>query len=715
MKMKMVQKGREKIAYKSKEDRSEQTQADHELFLQAFEKPTQIYRYLRTRNLISPIFLNRTLTYMKKRMSRTNEARKTFKVDTLLERRQKEDSDMSVTNLGGFMTMTFLGYYDKTGLKESRVRLELVLVKLSHKKRKESAGPVVQVISLGTSEVPVNPSEDNPPSKAPALSIPSKSFSLSGFSGVGRVKTYSLVVRVHCDESDENSEPARKKRKGLEPEETEPNGRVVQAELVVYDKHSRCLLTEGEYELVMAESEGRARKSPQSTASWEIIDLEPGSSAAQFQVFSQSPTLKFRLSWSSEQAGPMVERPRPLMPRDNAQDSTYLRCDKSQGSGRSPRSELGGPVPVQPSNASVTSVTSNGCTLPTTPTKENNQAPGHNIGGGPHGTQNGTSNGNSEKPTRIVYQFLYNNNSRQQTEAREDLHCPWCSLNCLELLSLLKHLKLSHPRFLFTYVPIPEGARVDVSVSELYDSTYVGNPHDMIGQPPGFAFSRNGPVQRTSITNILVFKPARTADSLSEFLELDNDEHGGSSVERPFVSGHNRLYHYSTTCLPIPPHAILSGEEIEDQTDPGWLKIKTSKMIDDFTDVNSGEKDFMKMWNLHIQHFTFVGDCQMPQALAIFLETRGQEVIQKNLFRNFCLHLVNLFEFGIIGPAHVFTAISRLQSMVRSLGLQHDLSWGGLLTSQSPRLSAQSPNSRKSAKFRKNFAGIFSKCGANSQ
>merc|ERR1719290_51485 len=119
--------------------------------------------------------------------------------------------------------MTFLGYYDKAvDTSMDRVRLELLLVKLSHKKRKESASPVV--LSLGTSEVPANPSEENPPSKAPALSIPSKSFSLSGFSGVGRVKTYSLVVRVHCDESDENSEPARKKRKGLEPEETEPNG-----------------------------------------------------------------------------------------------------------------------------------------------------------------------------------------------------------------------------------------------------------------------------------------------------------------------------------------------------------------------------------------------------------------------------------------------------------------------------------------------------------
>ena len=45
------------------------------------------------------------------------------------------------------------------------------------------------------------------------------------------------------------------------------------------------------------------------------------------------------------------------------------------------------------------------------------------------------SPGEVGKVTRIVYQFLYNNNSRQQTEAREDLHCPWCSLNCLHLYS----------------------------------------------------------------------------------------------------------------------------------------------------------------------------------------------------------------------------------------------------------------------------------------
>ena len=91
--------------------------------------------------------------------------------------------------------------------------------------------------------------------------------------------------------------------------------------------------------------------------------------------------------------------------------------------------------------------------------------------------------------------------------------------------------------------PIEEGARIDVSVSELYDSTYAGNPHDLISQPPGFAFSRLGPVQRTPITHILVCKPKRgVAHSLTEFLEADgdNDINGPYDGQRPFVTGHNR-------------------------------------------------------------------------------------------------------------------------------------------------------------------------------
>ena len=47
----------------------------------------------------------------------------------------------------------------------------------------------------------------------------------------------------------------------------------------------------------------------------------------------------------------------------------------------------------------------------------------------------------------------------------------------------------------------------------------------------------------------------------------------------------DRLYHYSTTNLPMPPHAILQPST-EDQVDPPWLMTKICRMIDEFTDVN---------------------------------------------------------------------------------------------------------------------------------
>ena len=44
----------------------------------------------------------------------------------------------------------------------------------------------------------------------------------------------------------------------------------------------------------------------------------------------------------------------------------------------------------------------------------------------------------------------------------------------------------------------------------------------------------------------------------------------------------------------------------ENESDPKWLQKKTTMMIDDFTDVNDGEKELMKMWNLHIMKYGYV-------------------------------------------------------------------------------------------------------------
>lgn len=52
------------------------------------------------------------------------------------------------------------------------------------------------------------------------------------------------------------------------------------------------------------------------------------------------------------------------------------------------------------------------------------------------------------------------------------------------------------------------------------------------------------------------------------------------------------------TCLPVHPKEL--DIESEDENDPIWLQQKTKMMIDEFTDVNEGEKEMMKLWNCHI-------------------------------------------------------------------------------------------------------------------
>lgn len=68
---------------------------------------------------------------MKDRMSRSHNKRKNFKVDSLL----KAEKDSMP---GNYMTLTFLGFYNKALPKEQPVDVKLVISKISHLKRKDN-------------------------------------------------------------------------------------------------------------------------------------------------------------------------------------------------------------------------------------------------------------------------------------------------------------------------------------------------------------------------------------------------------------------------------------------------------------------------------------------------------------------------------------------------------------------------------------------------
>ncbi|XP_053706973.1 polycomb protein suz12-A-like isoform X2 [Synchiropus splendidus] len=652
----------------------QQVQAEHALFLQAFEKPTQIYRFLRTRNLIAPIFLHRTLSYMSHRNSRTNAgrlvgrfpaskpssdfntstsslSRRSSKVDHLLpvvERRcGGRDSKSLTTNL----QLNFTGFFHKSGTlsqdsenDQTCVSLEVLLLKVCHKKRKDVSSPIKEV-PAGTKQVPLNPDATPGPPLRPgsstSLMIPSSEFESSNSH---TVRSYSLLFRASRPAQDqglahgESHQHQRREdsvlRKGRAPlpwEET-----MFVAQMTVFDKNRHLQLLDGEYEVSMQEVQGGAAN--HKRVSWETVQDEQN--LPPLQNFCQSPTLQFSLRWTSnspEACSPPLTRPLSTRNSDSPQESRGSSPRAAHTSlGESHR--LWPRLHMEERHTSTSCVEawkeSVHCSAPMRPEQVSAEP---------------------RQKLRIFYQFQYNNNTRQQTEARDDLHCPWCTINCRKLYSLIKHLKLLHSRFLFNYVPHPRGAKIEVSINDFYDGSYAGNPQDVHCQP-GFAFSRNGPVKRAAVSSVLVCRPKRSKPSLSEFLEPERCDGG---QQRALVSGHARLYFHSDSCTPLRQQEL--EVDSEDERDPEWLKEKTVKQIDEFTDVNEGEKEIMKLWNLHVMKHGFVGENQMNKACLLFVDRHGDHLVRHNLCRNLLLHLVSMHDYNLVSTLTIDRAMARLR------------------------------------------------------
>lgn len=601
-----------------------------------------------------------------RRTSRPGKKRKDFKVNNMLEKVHEESGRINSTDPlenSGYMNLTFSGFFHGSGpvngdlagsrkstlLVEDFIKVDVLLVKVCHKRRKET-DPQVITVPLGQGSAPFNPrSQFLPASPSSSVSVPNGTFKSGKTSRTcilslqvsvpyrvnskaPKKKRKKSVVEVQSDmgetenggpETATPDEPPTKRRRTAQvspdPECDSGSGsenssvyetehKVYIAELIVFDNNKHCLLTDGDYELALSEKHkkpGRKKGILSNRTSWEnVFEGQMGP----FEVFAYGPTLKFKLSWSGSPLARPARRPTSL--------------------------PLRSPLTVQ-----------------SAPSTNDLRSPAEEADG----------NKENRKRQRIFYQFIYNNNTRQQTEAREDLYCPWCSIDCRQLYSLLKHLKLCHRRFVFTYAPHSKGERIDVSVNENYDGSYYGKPEDM-NDLLGYALSREGPCRRLSSTHVMVWRPQRRRESLSEFLEPDDGECDGN---RPFYNGHHRMYFHSKTKLPI--RSAEKGQDSEDETIPEWMRAKTIQLIDEFTDVNDGEKELMKLWNLHLMKNSYIADFQVLEACRSFIDNYSRDLKEKNLERNFLLHLVNLHDFNLITSSQIEEITGKMRESWKEL------------------------------------------------
>lgn len=645
----------------------EQLRADYELFLQTFEKPTWMYRLLQRRAQISPFMLHRNLSYIRDskrqryRKTKQQDKRAMFKVDNILDRKQKvtngkKDDDAPPSH---YMNMSFGGFFHGPGFAEQIfltsdpqvqeifqddfVNVDIHLVHVYHKKKKDKQQPL-DVIPLGECQAPWNPrTQLLLPCTSVQISVPPIAFADNGRS----IKTHLIAITVSIvvpkkskkakklkkkkeegktiaqDQTSVPEPPLKKiKTNGISVSDSpkvngstdvlcaedkvkdslfdEPIEKITatfSAELIVYDKHKNCLLTNGDYELLVQENVDASNYGKHN--SWEN---KFKNKLGPFAAFSFGPTIKFSLLWENKPAVPCKTIYKSL-------SDPYIHNTLSNGG------------------------------------------------------LNGIDGFVEEKymqdpPPRVFYQFIYNNSTRQQTEAREGTSCPWCGVKTRRLYGLMKHLKCCHSRFAFLYTPLKSGHRIDVCVNPNFESLL---SYDGV-RDIGFISVENAPLKRIPQTDVLIARPYKYKENLLEFTEPETEELDGISA----IKGHERTYYHTRNNQKMHSLAEYNAAE-EDNKSPDWLVDRTRDLIEEFTDVNEGEKMLMKLWNIHILKRGYIADFTITDGCKSFVRDYGHEIIKNNLRRNFLIHLNNLIEFQVIAQSAVVETMDLLSDIAKQM------------------------------------------------
>lgn len=247
--------------------------------------------------------------------------------------------------------------------------------------------------------------------------------------------------------------------------------------------------------------------------------------------------------------------------------------------------------------------------------------------------------------------------------------CAWCNRNFWARDSLMMHLKTSHQRCNFNIVeePVTGHKVIEMTHNPSFDGSYCGFKYPGHNITRDFSFRPQFPTPRDSFTQIIFFRTRVkkiTADtklhkinSNPENIDIESDE-----FEPDVDISYGRLYYHTSTCLPIKPNE--NDIDSEADMDPEWLRERTQLMIDEFADVNEGEKEILKLWNLHImKNYKYKADSHIRQACFDFIEVEGPTILSKNLSKNFTLHLANLFDFGLISSGDLLECIREFRKL----------------------------------------------------
>uniref|UniRef100_A0A3Q0KFJ5 VEFS-Box domain-containing protein n=1 Tax=Schistosoma mansoni TaxID=6183 RepID=A0A3Q0KFJ5_SCHMA len=298
----------------------------------------------------------------------------------------------------------------------------------------------------------------------------------------------------------------------------------------------------------------------------------------------------------------------------------------------------------------------------------------------------------------ITYGFVFGGNLQQWSQST-DLVCPWCHLDCARAgdkgpEALVLHLRTCHPRFRLKVMWDSSHTQLSlqVSLNEAYDGSndcgirrwcpsgrniFILRHHvipsssgQLVGSCAALGTNSNPkqsgnqgrhsnsptiidatvrircPVRRLPYTHLIFWRGA----------ELSTDQLLDPTLSvRPMVTGHNRIYYHTRTSQPVRACEFDVDSEAEDA--PVWLRQHYQRKVEEFTDVNPGEKQIMQLWNALLLSIRPSGlvvcDGQVLTLVCQFIHQHSRWIHRRRLRTNLLLHLVNLVDYGLLSSSHL--------------------------------------------------------------
>jgi hypothetical protein len=135
--------------------------------------------------------------------------------------------------------------------------------------------------------------------------------------------------------------------------------------------------------------------------------------------------------------------------------------------------------------------------------------------------------------------------------------------------------------------------------------------------------------------------------------------------DKPKISLSNIFtdYYHSTTGLKVSIEDMKYESDDEDIDYTTMLKFRNN-VIDEYSDITKHEKEFMKLWNMHIASFPGYGDKLVPLLCQRFLIQYGSVIIEKNLRYNLLLHFITMWDFGLLVSEEIYQYMRYVDGLV---------------------------------------------------